>query len=201
MPKKINRKDCLTKYPKFPQSDHLNEDYFFPKVYRGYILMLSSKSTKGHVKSIAKEISNLIQYLRAGSLVFLGDTETPWLYQQNDYKPAMSAFQYLSEKKVGRKFNGGFEIAVDELPIFIAHLFWLVRCNAALPIIHFLDKDQDFIGSICQYGNIHFFTLNKRSDARLQDALIKSPFTILQEEKCYDQFSKTGRIKGREAVH
>ena len=198
--KKINRKGCLAKYPKFPQSDHLNEDYFFPKVHRGYILKLSSKSIKGHAKNLAKEIGNLILGLGADSWVFLGDTEIPWLYQQNDYTPAKSAFQYLSEKKVGRKFNGGFEIAVDELPIFIAHLFWLVRCNAALPIIHFMDKNQDFIGSICQYGNIHFFTLKKRSDHRLQNTLIKSPFAILQEEKCYDQFSKTGRIKERQTV-
>ena len=198
--KKINRKDCLDQYPKFPQSDNLNEKFFFPKEHQGYILMLSSKSIKSHAKNLATETVNLIEHLGIESLIFLGDTETPWLYQQNDYTPVKSALQYLSEKRVGRKFNGGFEIDINELRLFITHLFWLVRCNATFPIVHFMDKDQHFIGSICKYGNIHFFSLYKKDNDLLKEALKKSHFTILQEEKCSDQFSKTGRLKGRQTI-
>jgi hypothetical protein len=198
--KKINRKDCLDKYPKLPQSDNLSEDFSFPKFFRAYILMLSSKSIKAHAKNLATEILNLIEHLSVDSLVFLGDAETPWLYQENDYQPVKSALEYLSEKKVGRKFIGGFEIGITELRQFITHLFWLVRCNASFPIVHFTNKDQQFIGSICKYGNIHLFTLNKKDDGLLQEALKKSHLTILHGEKCSDQFSKTGRLEGRQTI-
>jgi hypothetical protein len=198
--KKVNRKVCLSRYPKFPQSDNQEEVFFFPKFYRRYILILSSKSPKGDAKGLAAEMVNLSKHLGITSLIFLGDTETPWLHQQNDYPRAKLATKYLSKKKVGRKFNGGFAIGAVELLQFIPHLFWLVRCNAALPIVHFMDKDQNFIGSICKYGNLHFFTLNKKFDNLLKEALKKSHFSISEDLKCSDQFSTTGRIKGRQAI-
>ena len=75
--KKINRKYCLDQYRKFSQSDNLNEDFFSPKVHRAYILMLSSKSIKGHAKNLATKVSSLIEHLSVDSLVFLVDGETP----------------------------------------------------------------------------------------------------------------------------
>ncbi|MHA4808402.1 hypothetical protein ACX0G9_09850 [Flavitalea flava] len=174
--KKIARKACLAQYPKFPWTDHRHDNYFFPKARCGYILMLSSNSINRHAKNLATETVNLVQLLGVESLIFLGDTKTPWLYQQNDYKPANLALVYLFEKKVGSKFNGGFEISIDELAKFLTHLFWLVRCNATLPTVHFMNKKQDFLGSICKNGNIHFFALNKKCDSRLNDVLGQTSF-------------------------
>src|SRR5882724_6176989 len=98
--RKISRKNCLARYPRFPLNHHRTDSYFFPEAQRGYILTLSSRSLKGHAKALAKEIAGLVRAMGDESLMFLGDTETPWLYQENDYKPVHSALQYLSEKKV-----------------------------------------------------------------------------------------------------
>jgi len=198
MYKKINRKECLDQYPIFPQSDNRNEVFFFPKIYRRYVLMLSSKTIKRHAKNLAAEVSDLIEYLKADCLIFLGDTKTPWLYQQNDFESVKSALEHLYENKIGKTFNGGLELSITGLRPFLTHLFWLARCNAAFPNIHFTDKGQQFIGNICKYGNVHLFTLNRKCDSLLKAALKKSGLTILEEEKCSDQFSKMARIKGRQ---
>ena len=36
-------------------------------------------------------------------LIFLGDTNKPWLSQQNDYKPANDAYVFLTENGIGKQ--------------------------------------------------------------------------------------------------
>jgi hypothetical protein len=200
MLKKINRKDCIAQYPKFPRSDNFKEDFYFPTIVHGYIFTIQSKSAKTHLKNLSVGITKLMKGLEIDALIFLGDTEKPWLYQQNNYSPANQAYEFLVNKKVGKKFNGGFQIDLNELPLFTSHLSWLARCNAAFPIVHFSDKEQNFIGSICQHGNLHFYSLNEMSDGRLNDIIGKTRFKLLKGQECSDQFSKRAGIKGRETI-
>jgi hypothetical protein len=134
-------------------------------------------------------------------LVFLGDGTTAWLYQQNDYPAAVKARQYLVENKTGARFNGAFKVSVEQLPEFARHLFWLTRCNASLPWIHFSDGQQQVLGSICQYGNLHFNTRSEAADTLFKRALAKSSFIPLGEgAQCGESFSKKGAIKGRQTT-
>ena len=201
---KINRKECLNKYPIFPfrTYDYIKEEevYFYPKVFNSCILTLPSKSFKGHTKLLGTELNKLAKELGGDTLIFLGDTELPWLYQVNDYKPAKEAQQYLIDNKIGKRFNGALQISSSELPTFIKHLCWLTRCNAALPYIHFIDTGQNIIGNICQYGNLHLDTLNAKIDKHFKIIIDKSMFMYLEGNKCYNQFGKTSAINGRQTV-
>ena len=200
---KINRQNCLNSYPKFPlrKYDPIQDDetFFYPRVFASYILTLESKSFKGHIKTLGLELSRLAKEMKADTLIFLGDTDTSWLYQENDFKPAKEAFQFLVDNKVGKKFNGALQTDIATLPIFIKHLSWLTRCNAALPYIYFSDPGQNFIGNICKYGNLHFSTLHAKSDNALKDFILKSKFKFLHDP-CYNQFGKTSAISGRRSV-
>jgi hypothetical protein len=162
---KIKRQDCLDRYQTFPwrsyNSQKDEEVFFYPKVYKSCILTLPSKSFKGHAKALGTEVTKLAEALHTDTLLFLGDTETPWLYQDNDYKPVKEAQAYLIASKVGKRFNGALQVNTAELPTFIKHLAWLTRCNAALPCFYFIDERQTIVGSICQYGNLHLDTLNE----------------------------------------
>jgi hypothetical protein len=195
--KKLSRQYCLEQYPWFPQSDREKEKYFFPKIYTSYTLTLPVTSLRTFPKNLAGEIARLAQNMNAGSIIFLGDCAIPWLHRQHDYKPARTAQQYLSEKKVGKKFCGGFDISGNELPAFLAHLFWLVRCNAVFPYVHFTDQDRQFIASLCQYGNLHFHTIDKKTGNLFKKTLKNSSLNFLKGN-CFDQFSKTGKIRGRQ---
>jgi len=201
---KIKRQDCLDQYQSFPlrsyDYDKDEEEFFYPKVYESYILTLPSKSFKGHVKALGIEVTKLAKALHADTLIFLGDTETPWLYQDNDYKPVKEAQEYLIDRKVGKQFNGALQVNTAEMPTFIKHLAWLTRCNAALPYFHFIDKGQNIVGSICKYGNLHLDTLNEQADKTFKQLVDSSKFEYGDKNSCYNWFGKTSAISGRRIV-
>jgi hypothetical protein len=184
---KIRRQDCLEKYQNFPLRCYNEEkdevESSSPKTYKSYILTLPSKSFKGHIKLLGSELTNLTERLSSNTLLFLGDTELPWLNQDNEYKPAKEAREYFISHKVGKRFNGGLRVGIAELPIFTKHLCWLTRCNAALPYFHFIDEDQNILGQICQYENLHLYLLNPNMSKQIERLLENSKF-ILSNENC-----------------
>jgi hypothetical protein len=185
---KIKRGECLVNYPKFPLSwfDPSKEeiDHFYPKTYRSYILTSQSKSFKGHVTLLAKEITNIVKNLGVDHLIFVGDTETAWRYQKNDFKPVNEVWQYLADNKIGKKFNGGLQVQIKVLPTFLKHLSWLSRCNASLPHFYFTEINQNLIGTICQYGNLRIDTINKKTDKLLKNIIAKSKLQLLTRQSC-----------------
>ena len=144
---KIKRQDCLDKFPKFPLREYNfikdEEEYFYPIVYKSYVLTLDSKSLKGHTKKLATELTNLTEKLGFECLIFLGDNKNCWLTKlslgRNDYQLLQDALQYLLDNNVGKTFNGALKVDNSELSTFIKHLFCLVRCDASLPYFH-IDK-------------------------------------------------------------
>ena len=201
---KINRQDCINKYPMLPLREYnykeQDYDFYYPKVFANYILTLNSKSYKRHMKLLGQELANLVTNLGDDKLIFLGDEKTPWLYRNHYYKPAKEGLQYLVDNKIGKRFNGALQVDLDELPIFINHLAWFVRSNAVLPYVHFIDLKQNIIGNICQYGNLHFSTVNKEIDSHFKKIMTKSKFEYLADGNCYNKFSKSGTIKGRQII-
>jgi hypothetical protein len=201
---KINRQDCLKNYPSFPLRSYNykkdEEELYYPKVFKSYILTLSSKSFKGHIKHLGLDLFKLTKQLGINSLVFLGDTELAWLHQDNEYKPAKDAQQYLVGNKIGKRFNGALQVDNSELMVFVKHLSWLTRCNASLPYFYFVDKGQNLIGNICKYGNLHVDTLNEATDKLIKVAVAKSDFRYLDGNICFNQFGKTSAISGRRII-
>lgn len=199
---KINRRDCLDKYPNFPSriyDDKKDEEaLFYPKIIKSYILTLPSKTFKGHVSTLAAELTRLTKAVHADTLIFLGDTETSWLYQDNDYKPAKDALDYLKDKNIGKRFNGALQVDTTELPVFIRHIAWLTRCNAALPYFYFIDEQKNILGNICKYGNLHLDTLHEQANHHLTRFMQTSKFAYGDNNSCHNWFGKTSAISGRQ---
>ncbi len=196
---KINRQKCLDTYPKFPTADDNKELYYFPKSTGSYTLTLPAKSPTELIKLMAHELTDLFLKMNLESLIFLGDSKTSWLYQHNNYKPVKEALQFLIDNKVGQKFNGAVEIKTSQLKTFLKHIAWLTRCNASLPNFHFSDKEQNFIGNICKYGNWHLNTLNKLTDKKIKE-LINDSKLDYSSGQCTNSFSKSSSIKYRQIV-
>ncbi len=197
MIKKINRERCYWLYPKFPSTFAVSDQFTYPDLYESYILSVPSKSAKGHAKNIAAALQQLAVNMNITSLIFLGDTAAPWLSQENEYAPVKESLQFLEAEKVGRKFNGGLQIKTKDLAVFIPRLFWLVRCNAALPIFYLMNEDQTILANFCQYGNIHLSTLTKKADALFNKQLPTSGLYLFEEAYCYESFGKAGKIASR----
>jgi hypothetical protein len=201
---KINRQVCINQYQVFPlccyNYDKDEEELFYPRIFKSYILTLPSKSFKAHARALGVELNKLALTLSAGEFIFLGDTETPWLYQQNDFRPVKEALQYLAANKVGKRFNGALQVPTPELPEFIKQLAWLTRCNAALPDFHFTDQGKNILGNICKYGNLHLNSLNEQMDKRLQSFVESSRFSPGDKNSCYNWSGKTSAIRGRQTI-
>ena len=186
---KIARQSAIDKYPNLPlrkwneKTEEIDES--FVPTFSSYVLTLPSKSYRGKIKLLGIELSALAKNLGFDKLIFLGDFDIPWLKREHDFAPAKKALQYLTDNKLGKRFNGALQVDTTELPTFIIHLAWLVRTNAVLPYVYFIDPGQHVIGTICQYGNMHFCTLNEAADKIFNEEILKTEFRFLNSsESC-----------------
>jgi len=184
MLKKITRKPFLEKYPEFIQASYYRNKYISPETFDSYILFVEAGSTVGLCNNLAKELTKLAKKLQYEKVFFLGDTTIPWLFRDHDYKPVKRGLDYLAENKLSKSFNGAIQVDIVDLPEFIKHLFWLVRCNGIVMYVHFSDPGFNIMGSICQYGNIHLSTLNEETDTAFNQILFETGLNISTTNEC-----------------
>ncbi|MEO8173646.1 MAG: hypothetical protein ABI581_11205 [Sediminibacterium sp.] len=175
----------------------MTDEFIYPKVHSSFIFTLVSKSVKGHTRQLAKELGIFCKNVSISHLIFLGDSKRAWLYQENEYKPAKDAYNFLAENTVTRRFNGGLKIDCESISTFLYHFIWLTRSNASLPYFYFMDENQNVLGHICQYGNLHIEILNPKFEKRFKEGIQKTNLLLLKGGSCYNQFSKYSRLKGR----
>jgi len=197
----IKRKDAFAHYPSFPWAKEYIGKFFYPETHSYYVLAIPPQpNDKKNIAVLAAALAKLIQDLSIDTLVFLGDRTTAWRYQENMYPPVQNALTFLKDQKVSKRFNGAFEVEGVNLSVFFTHLSWLQRCNATLPNIHFIDKQQNIIGEYCRYGNIHLGILNPQIEDSFQDALNESVLMIAENNKCVPLFRDLNGIRGRKTI-
>lgn len=165
-----------------------------------YVLTLSSKSAKGHAKNIALYLQKLLQGMGIGELVFMSDTTVALLNREVDYKPSKEAAEYLAANYVSKTFNGGLIAGTQYIYPFIQHLFWLVRTNSVAGYVYGIDFSQHIVVNICQYGNVHFDTLDEETDKLFNKSFPASGFIFREGSTCFSPWQKTGKIEGRSLI-
>jgi hypothetical protein len=150
-----------------------------------------------YIENLSDSIVKLCERLEWKSVIFLLEYSTPWLFQNNDYEPVKKALQYLKSIGATDNFNGGFKASGKELKELTKNLFWIIRCNAALPHCYFTGLDTDFTADICKHGNIHFRFYSESNKIGIEKLAQELTMKRFEEDYCYDNFSETGVIKGR----
>jgi hypothetical protein len=143
-----------------------NDDFNVKSKYQfvGQATMISGATdSASYLNALTQSFLELSK--KFGKLIILGDWNTPWLRQTNDYAPAKEALEYLS-KSVDSSFNGGFVLEGSEITEFIPHLFWLIRCNASMPSFKMTFGSCKTIFYLCKYGVIHieFYAENEKTE-------------------------------------
>src|SRR5947207_3206677 len=143
---KIKRQTAIEIFPNLPlryrSSKDEDFDCYFPKTCSSYVLTAESRTYRGHISTMATEITSLVTNLGNKELIFLCDLDTPWLHRGHDYRYAREAQGYLSKNDIGKRFNGALQVSTDDLATFLKQLCWLIRCNAVLPYVYFTDPEK-----------------------------------------------------------
>jgi hypothetical protein len=184
MTKLIVRDRCLKEYPDFPlQSYNEAEDhefFIYPEVISGPWIRMDLSDDSDHSDALARELTELISAVGVKSLIFLGDTEQSWLtslsLQRNDYQPLAAALAYFITLGVEPGFNGGIEVSISDLQTFLIHFYSIVRCDASLPYIHFIDNYRQIIGIIRYSGDVRLDRFTEEADKRLEQLVNQSSF-------------------------
>jgi len=168
------------------------------------ILPLKSNEIKLSVDNIDITIHPNILYQKITKLLDLIDVENLYVLsclktdffnslRYNKHKPLITAFSKL--KKIVGENNYMEALIVNKIYIkdIIEIVFLLSRCDHEMDNILLFDEMERYYFNICKHGNIHFVEINGNNIAKEKIADIG--FKII--EKCYDNFSKTGKIKGR----
>jgi hypothetical protein len=151
-----------------------------------------------YIQSLSKGIVAICTQLHWESVIFLLEYTTPWLYQKNNYPPVKKALKYLKNIGVDAQFNGGFKANGDDLIEFSSHLFWLMRCNAALPHCYFSGIHKDVILSVCKEGNIHVEFYSDKIKQEIE--VLAATLGMEKITNCYSNYTETGVIKGRQTI-
>jgi len=191
---KLKREECLSQYPKFPVADYLREQIEFPIVFKSYFLSIAPRPRIKYIKALSVAVGNLVEDLGYESLIFLGDSKTSWLYRieenRGKSKTINEALDYFGNKNIGPRFNGALRLDIRDVREFLERCYWLTSPNASLPIFHFMDGGENILGSICQYGTVHFNTLNPGTDSRFNTLIEQGKAPFLLSSKCDKAFGK-----------
>jgi len=183
----------LRQYKKFPITDNSVDQAFFPDVYKSYFLSVANEARTRYIGKLSVAVAGLMHELGFDFLIFIGDGETPWLYrfQENTgkSKSISEAIDYFVANGLGKRFNGALLANTLELPKVFRHLYWLTSPNSALPIFHFMDKDENILGSVCQYGVVHFNKLNKVADD-LFTSVVSGKSNFMLRAECQKPYGK-----------
>jgi hypothetical protein len=150
------------------------------------------------------ELGNLMSKLSKNlnnNIIFFLELKIPWLYQRNEYKPVKQALNYLRNIGITNEYVGGIMANGEDLKELTTNLFWIIRCNAALPNCWFCDTSSKFVGDLCMHGNLHFHTFDENVKSKLIH-FAKSE-NLKRIRKCEEEFedvNEFGGTKGRETL-
>jgi hypothetical protein len=205
LPRFVSQEECdkwneeaFEEYQK--RRDYLETISIKEKHRGGIIYNFQKDRIDKYVENLAESISALSNKLQWKSVLFLLDYPTPWLHQDNDYEPVKNSLNFITGLGVDKHFIGGFKADGNELTELTRNLFWIIRCNASLPICYFSGVNTDFIGNICEYGSIHFHFYSDKASSEIKKAAADIGMIEVEDGRCIEDLSEMGTIKGQEIV-
>ena len=149
---------------------------------------------------LGEVIDKLSKFIQS-DFCFMLEIKYPWLSQENNYTPVKKALDYLGSLGINDGYVGAIMANGDDLQELTTNLFWIIRCNAALPNCWFSDRNNEFVGDLCMHGNFHFHIYNKELKSRIQDFSKKN--NLKRIYSCQEEFeddNEFGGINGRETM-
>lgn len=181
---KIEREVCLAKYrnfPLYPYDPNTEEEVsYYPNTVGGGWFELHAKTRREFSKMLQMEFTKFVKECGFENLIFFGDKPTPWITKlsskRTDYASIIKAVQYFEDNKLGKKFNGGVQVSISELPEFIKHFYCITRSDSTFDVFYFSDPAQNILGFIHYSGDVLFQILIEEFESKFVKAIKKTAF-------------------------
>ena len=98
------------------------------------------------------------------------------LPKRTDYASIIKAVQYFEKNKLGKKFNGGVQVGISDLPEFIKHFYCITRSDSTFDVFYFSDPAQNILGFIHYSGDVLFQILIEEFESKFVKAIKKTAF-------------------------
>ncbi len=174
------------------------KDLITEKVERFYkVLSFDHAEIKTFTKIISEKLVLLLTAVEIKKLIVVAHLKQNLFGAnlQHKYPPVKKAFNNLEKITQSRNYKEAFKIDIEDLTAFIEIFFWIERCDASVPeYVFFFDEANRFAFNLCKDGNVHTIEFDREI---LSDSLLKEKQWYTIDGRCFDNFSKDGKIKGR----
>jgi len=173
------------------------KDLKLPEVEKTYKkISFDYTDIKTFSKALTDNLKKLLEQIKVKKLVIIAHYKMPFVGNiDNKYPPLQKAVKRLKAITNDIKYDNAFETDVDTLFDLVDIAFWIERCDASGPeFIFFHDVEEKLSFNICKHGNVHIIEYGRN---RLTKKLLKQNGWYLINDRCFDKFTKDGRIKGR----
>ena len=223
----VNRQEVFAKYPNITseiaviQCDFFDDDeqYFEGKqdlaAYRDMFdarhlsthrperwystLNLAYTNLSNYVSALSEKLIQLFTEIEVHGLVMLAHYKLGLVGNANNsHPPLQNALKQLVSLTGSIHYDEAMAFDVNDLPMMLNIVFWLIRCNARAPeFIYFHDQDEKLAFYLCKYGALHLVEFNSKIISA--DLLTRYGLQLVQGS-CDDQFQESSRIEGRKSM-
>jgi len=190
MIKLISRKDILADYPVMPwityDSKNDEEIVHMPSGAAFMVVGTSKKTFAANVNTIWTEIKLLFKDLGFSETLIMGAQDMPWRLPQGSYTDirVAKAMKFFEDSGIGPKFNGAVSIPLTDFGTWFKHVSQMVSVNALIQDMYFMDVNQSFYFSPCQYGNLHLTVMSKSLVKKFRTAILEGELILISAKAC-----------------
>lgn len=146
-----------------------------------------------YLQALSDGVFKLAELMGWNGMSFMLLYKTPWLLQRNAYPPVAAELKYLQSIGIDTDSADAISATGVELKRITKTIFWLGRCNALLPYIHFSATGADWVLYICKYGYLHVYSYDNHQ--RIHEKLLEAGFSQYTGKQ--EDFLEGGAMIGR----
>ncbi|TWI81633.1 hypothetical protein IQ13_2651 [Lacibacter cauensis] len=161
------------------------------------IIGLDHTDINSYTTVLSNKLKELFQAIGADEVYILSHLKLDLFgNRDNQFKPLAKAYEKLEAITGQTSYKEAFHININQLQQFIDIIFWLIRCDPAVPeYIFFFAGNEKLELFLCKYGNIH---LTEIGNVQLTKEVLAAMGWQVIDGPEYDRFSNDGAIEGRQ---
>ncbi|MBS1771618.1 MAG: hypothetical protein JST82_02070 [Bacteroidetes bacterium] len=180
------------------KTDDVNVTSYQNQLIGQLVYKVDADNIYDYIQQLPEAFFRFSELMKWKELSFLLLYKVAWQKQQNDYPPVKMELQHLRSIGVDDNYKDAIKATGTELIRLLRSVFWLGRCNASLPYIHFAATGSNTAIYMCKFGFLHFYCYDEKEKQKIEVAASESGLQLFAEQT--SDFLEGGIIMGRETL-